>query len=915
MGFNFSQARRFHNRIYCLLHYADVAGLARGEEFMQKLRRFKSQSLGCAEARRKSSTTLIFPVPAQACPGSPCKGHPHFVKTTPGYWVECSGEDLTELEEPSATSEEGEEDKCEGTKPRGSQQQNTDSTEMETFQLTSIEEETYEKYFYGTEHWNYFTNDEDLGPVILSFKQESINNRDQFRIMLRAVSYTLHGLVPASCVCADRYDREAVVRSLGREANLKPPLLLGQLPSTPDELLKIDKVFIKSELKVGVIYIKEGQLTEEQILDNRKHSVLFEEFLMVLGDRVRLKGFDKYKGGLDTVHDLTGTESIYTCWRGIEIMFHVSTLLPYEENDAQQLQKKRHIGNDIVCVVFLEADSTTFSPACIKSHFLHTFLVVKTSPTHRTFPTVYEVSVVSRDEVGSYKPYLRNRSVFDKGPLFREWLLAKVVNGERASYTAPKFARMQDRTRSQMLEDVVTNLQNHAETGQIPKPYRRGSWRPIGHMRPSSPLLDSVRDSFEGHEQLAKDFTKAFQENRHLCDVVFNVGQGKDKKKVYAVRALLGVRSRVFLEMLYGFSTGLGSTSNTLDPSSKITTSSRSKSSNFLQVPQMHEPRNKSVPSSPMVFRAFSRLGSWAGWGMSSRSSSKDRLSTDSGYSSGGLKRWQSGNNKDKSDKEDNSMVCDSGVALSMCADAHKVDRNKLCQSEFNIIEFDCDTFHTLIEYLHTGSCVLTCNSIPGLICAAEHYDLPELLQACFHHAKQHLRLTVVCSMLNVLENYYWRYNSASELVNMILMFIDTRAAQLFSRQEFFVLSESMFQMVIGRELNIPEVRKFEVMLLWAKNKVQRNNRHNPWELHCTMNRLTRDLKLYKIPPQDLIKVVLPTKTINNERILETLLYQADTGMYRIQPSYLEECRNAEDIGYNQNDKYHQTSQTGRLER
>ena len=48
----------------------------------------------------------------------------------------------------------------------------------------------------------------------------------------------------------------------------------------------------------------------------------------------------------------------------------------------------------------------------------------------------------------------------------------KVVNAERASYAAPNFARMQERTRSQMLEDLVANLQNHAETGQIPKPYR-----------------------------------------------------------------------------------------------------------------------------------------------------------------------------------------------------------------------------------------------------------------------------------------------------------------------------------------------------------------------------------------------------------------------------------------------------------
>lgn len=51
----------------------------------------------------------------------------------------------------------------------------------QAFELTSVEQETYEKYFYGSEHWNYFTSDDDLGPVILSLKQESINGRDQFR--------------------------------------------------------------------------------------------------------------------------------------------------------------------------------------------------------------------------------------------------------------------------------------------------------------------------------------------------------------------------------------------------------------------------------------------------------------------------------------------------------------------------------------------------------------------------------------------------------------------------------------------------------------------------------------------------------------------------------------------------------------
>lgn len=48
------------------------------------------------------------------------------------------------------------------------------------------------------------------------------------------------------------------------------------------------------------------------------------------------------------------------------------------------------------------------------------------------------------------------------------------------------------------------------------------------------------------------------------------------------------------------------------------------------------------------------------------------------------------------------------------------------------------------------------------------------------------------------------------------------------------------------------------------------------------MERLTRDLKLHRITPQELIKIVLPTKAIKNERILETLMYQANSGIYRI---------------------------------
>lgn len=70
-------------------------------------------------------------------------------------------------------------------------------------------------------------------------------------------------------------------------------------------------------------------------------------------------------------------------------------------------------------------------------------------------------------------------------------------------------------------------------------------------MRPSSPLLDSVRDQFEDYDELAKDFTRMFlnsdanaMANGQLFDVVFMVGQSKQKVKFIGVRAILGVRSR-----------------------------------------------------------------------------------------------------------------------------------------------------------------------------------------------------------------------------------------------------------------------------------------------------------------------------------------------------------------------------------
>lgn len=65
--------------------------------------------------------------------------------------------------------------------------------------------------------------------------------------------------------------------------------------------------------------------------------------------------------------------------------------------------------------------------------------------------------------------------------------------------------------------------------------------------------------------------------------------------------------------------------------------------------------------------------------------------------------------------------------------------------------------------------------------------------------------------------------------------------------------------MVMCRNLEVPEVRKFEAMLAWAKHKIKTKTSSKVdarLEFKCIMERLARDLKLYRITPQELIKVL-----------------------------------------------------------
>ena len=123
-----------------------------------------------------------------------------------------------------------------------------------------------------------------------------------------------------------------------------------------------------------------------------------------------------------------------------EVMFHVSSMIPFKPNDSQQLSRKRHIGNDVVSIVFQE-ENTPFCPNSIRSHFLHCFIVVQVENPNSE-ETYYKVSVAAKEGVPKFAPSLPNPCIFKKSDELREFLLTKILNAENAAVKSEKFSAL-----------------------------------------------------------------------------------------------------------------------------------------------------------------------------------------------------------------------------------------------------------------------------------------------------------------------------------------------------------------------------------------------------------------------------------------------------------------------------------------
>lgn len=134
--------------------------------------------------------------------------------------------------------------------------------------------------------------------------------------------------------------------------------------------------------KVGVIYLAEGQNDEVEILQNTYGSADYTSFIGSLGFLTRVKGAKFSLQGLDNRDDIDG-EYTY-CWRdrATEIIFHIPTMMPTDfENDPRCNNKKRHIGNDFVNIIWNESGHP-FDFDTFPSQFNYVYIVITPETKH-----------------------------------------------------------------------------------------------------------------------------------------------------------------------------------------------------------------------------------------------------------------------------------------------------------------------------------------------------------------------------------------------------------------------------------------------------------------------------------------------------------------------------------------------------
>ncbi|XP_058457517.1 tuberin isoform X2 [Malaya genurostris] len=163
----------------------------------------------------------------------------------------------------------------------------------------------------------------------------------------------------------------------GQFNSTERPILMDK--ETSDRAIHLlDLIAPFEKHKIGVLYVGPGQAGSEiDILKNRYGSLRYAKFLQRLGTLVAIKEAKEHNLFIDL--ECNGKDGNFTyMWQDdiVQVTFHVATLMPNHKHDPNCNEKKKHIGNDFVSIVYNESGEE-YDLKTIKAQFNYACVVIE----------------------------------------------------------------------------------------------------------------------------------------------------------------------------------------------------------------------------------------------------------------------------------------------------------------------------------------------------------------------------------------------------------------------------------------------------------------------------------------------------------------------------------------------------------
>lgn len=122
--------------------------------------------------------------------------------------------------------------------------------------------------------------------------------------------------------------------------------------------------------------------------------------------------------------------------------------------------------------------------------------------------------MTARDDVPFFGPTLPTPAIFRHGPELKEFLLTKLINAENACYKADKFAKLELRTRTSLLQSLTEELKLKT-TEFLGGNANLTPGTPKSDSGPGSRFIDTVKKAWSARVKTSQSVDNNLSTNGH----------------------------------------------------------------------------------------------------------------------------------------------------------------------------------------------------------------------------------------------------------------------------------------------------------------------------------------------------------------------------------------------------------------